>query len=348
MKGKKFYAILFTLIIVGIGSVQLYRQQQEAKALEFQGYEISKIEERVDTLYNEEKTDIAQEIESEELTDLGEVFDGLKRQKYSGRNKQRINQMELDYLMANDMIDLQNKVRQLFENQDVLKDHVKLRDLEQAEEEVTAYEIMPVYFERNSTLLKDGKEQLDTIEAVRSLLESFFDADEALLFDANREDEEEVLALIREIKNDKIRKELLAQAEAIDVALTVAEEEEALQRELEEQQALLEAEALAETEEALEESIEETWTPPVETWQPSQNSGGQGTGNTRPTQPTQPTQPIQPVQPIQPEPEPESESESEPKPKPNPEPEPEPEPDPETEIELESEPEEPVSGDGDN
>ena len=70
MKGKKFYAILIGLIVIGIGSVQLYRQQQEEKALEFEGYEISKIEKRIDALYNEDKTDIEEDISTEELEDL--------------------------------------------------------------------------------------------------------------------------------------------------------------------------------------------------------------------------------------------------------------------------------------
>ena len=48
MKGKQFYFLLISLILVGVGSVFLYRQREEQRVLEFEGYEISTIESRVD------------------------------------------------------------------------------------------------------------------------------------------------------------------------------------------------------------------------------------------------------------------------------------------------------------
>lgn len=52
MKGKQFYFLLISLILVGVGSVFLYRQREEQRVLEFEGYEITAIESRIESLYN--------------------------------------------------------------------------------------------------------------------------------------------------------------------------------------------------------------------------------------------------------------------------------------------------------
>lgn len=322
MKGKKFYAILIGLIVIGIGSVQLYRQQQEEKALEFEGYEISKIEKRIDALYNEDKTDIEEDISTEELEDLEAVFEGLTTQKYSGRNKERIENMQRDYRMANDMLMTQKEVDKLFENRRIVKDHISLTDVTRVEEEVATYDDKIVYYERNISYLEDAKEQIEAIEVAKETLESFFDNSNELYETVDREDEEEALTLIGKIKNNKVRQELLVRAERLSLALTANEEALALQEELEAQQAL--EEELAQIEEAENQAAtEETWIPPVETWTPPVNSGtqesGSGNGNTGGTGGSRPT------------------------PQPDPEPELDPEPEPDLEPEPELEPEEGIS-----
>lgn len=63
MRGKKFYIALFGVFVAGIVSVIIYKQQQEMRALDFEGYEISSIQSKVDALYNDDKTDIQKDIE---------------------------------------------------------------------------------------------------------------------------------------------------------------------------------------------------------------------------------------------------------------------------------------------
>ena len=79
MKGKQFYFLLIGLILVGVGSVFLYRQREEQRVLEFEGYEISAIESRVEALYNEERTDIAQGISDDELEEIDKQIDEARK-----------------------------------------------------------------------------------------------------------------------------------------------------------------------------------------------------------------------------------------------------------------------------
>ena len=62
MKRRSYYILIVGLLIVGILTVNFYQRKQEERMLAFEGYEISTIEERIEALYNEEKTDIIEGI----------------------------------------------------------------------------------------------------------------------------------------------------------------------------------------------------------------------------------------------------------------------------------------------
>lgn len=105
MKGKKFYIALVGLIIIGIGSIVIYRQQQGTRALEFEGYEITSIKSRVDALFNNEKTDIQKNI-SVELVNLEQIFLELKEKDLSNRTKSEIKDIEDEFLAEKEMHEL--------------------------------------------------------------------------------------------------------------------------------------------------------------------------------------------------------------------------------------------------
>ena len=94
MKRKNYYSLLISLIIIGIGSYNFYQQKQEERLLEFEGYEISLIEERVGALYNEEETDIAEDISEDELEELDQLFLDLKEKDLHKENRRRISNMK--------------------------------------------------------------------------------------------------------------------------------------------------------------------------------------------------------------------------------------------------------------
>jgi len=72
MRENKFYIALFGVFVAGIVSVIIYKQQ-EMRALDFEGYEISSIKSRVDSLYNNDKPDIQRDIE-DTLIELEQIF----------------------------------------------------------------------------------------------------------------------------------------------------------------------------------------------------------------------------------------------------------------------------------
>lgn len=348
MKGKKFYVILAGLLVIGIASVFLYREQQEARVLEFEGYGISEIEERVTGLYNEEKTDISENISTEELKNIEGLFVELKDQTFSGRNEQRLKEAELDFLTASDMKETEEKINKLFVDDDIIEADISTNDVEQLEQEIETYEMKTIYYERNVKFLEDASIQISDINTATEFIEALFDND-LVREDISREDEEEALELIEPIRNTEIKEELSARVEVVSLALTEMEEALALQEEIERLEAEEEAEEeLLDEDEMLEEEEVEYTAPPNDwnsgsstsgssssganqssgNWNSGSNSGG-NTGNNW-TPPSQST----------PDPEPEPET--------NPEPEETPEDEEELEEEEQLEPEQPVEEEGEN
>ena len=313
MKRKNYYSLLISLIIIGIGSYNFYQQKQEERLLEFEGYEITTIEERVEALYNEEKTDIVENITEDELEELDQFFLDLKEKDLHKENKHRISNMEVDFLMAREMNTIQEDIRALFDNKIVVSS-AELTDIGRLKREIEAYSIRPDYYERNTELLEDGKQQLTDIREAEELVESLLDEEGNLKEGVTQEDIDGALKIIEEIKNEEIRNAL---ASSLDGEIIPVEEED--------EEEVEEIEEVEETPE--EEEPESTPTrpsrptqpqPEPEPSRPDPRPGVEPQVPTpdpeQPTEPEAPEQPEEPLEPAEPELEPEPEEPLEPEP----------------------------------
>ena len=302
MKGKQFYFLLISLILVGVGSVFLYRQREEQRVLEFEGYEIAAIESRIESLYNEEKTDISQNISEEELEEISIIFEELDEKKLSRRSRDRIKGMEADFLTAVFMMDTEKNVKEIFVETNIVMKDLKEEEIDTLEADVLTFDNMPLFIDRNIELLAYARQQVVTINRATEFVEGLFDEDRNVLESATREDEEEALNLIEPILNEEVKEELTLQVDQVNLVLTQREEQLALEEALRQQQ---EAQEMQESEETnnIEESNEpeepqytnppaqptppaQSWTPPSQSWTPPNNSGadedisGSGNGQT--------------------------------------------------------------------
>lgn len=296
MKGKQFYFLLISLILVGVGSVFLYRQREEQRVLEFEGYEITAIESRIESLYNEEKTDISQNISEEELEEISIIFEELDEKKLSRRSRDRIKDMEADFLTVESMMDTERNVKEIFNEANIVTKDLKEEEIDTLEADVLTFNNMPLFIDRNIELLAYARQQVVTINRATEFVEGLFDEDRNVLESATREDEEEALNLIEPILNEEVKEELTLQVDQVNLVLTQREEQLALEEALRQQQ---EAQELQESEETndIEESNEpeepqytnppaQSWTPPSQSWRPPNNSGadedisGSGNGQT--------------------------------------------------------------------
>lgn len=302
MKGKQFYFLLISLILVGVGSVFLYRQREEQRVLEFEGYEITAIESRIESLYNEEKTDISQNVSEEELEEISIIFEELDEKKLSRRSRDRIKGMEADFLTAVFMMDTEKNVKDIFVETNIVMKDLKEEEIDTLEADILTFDNMPLFIDRNIELLAYARQQVVAINRATEFVEGLFDEDRNVLESATREDEEEALNLIEPILNEEVKEELTLQVDQVNLVLTQREEQLVLEEALRQQQ---EAQEMQESEETnnIEESNEpeepqytnppaqptppaQSWTPPSQSWTPPNNSGadedisGSGNGQT--------------------------------------------------------------------
>lgn len=221
MKGKKFYFILAGILLVGLSTIYFFRQQREKQFLEFEAYEIASVEAQVDDLYNEDKTDILEDISTEELENIDKLLNDLKVKEYSEKNEQRLDTVESEFLTAKEMNTLQIDINELFVKNGIIEKNISLNKVESLEDQVTEFQEKTVYYDRNIVTLSDAEEQIKDIEVARSYIENLFEED-FLRSDVTREDEEEALKLIEKIKNEEVREELFVRAETVSLALTEA------------------------------------------------------------------------------------------------------------------------------
>src|SRR5699024_5543913 len=297
---KKFYVLLVGIILIGVSTIYFFRQQQKDKLLEFEAYEIESVEEKVNDLYNEKKTDISEKLSAEQLDAVEDLIHELKTKEYSRKNKERLEIREMNFLTAKLMNSYQLDINDLFVEEGIVKEDITLGKVENLEEGITRFQEKDIYYVRNSAKLDDAKEQVEDIKVARDFIESLFEG-EFVRTDVTRENEEEALKLIEKVKNKEVRAELLEQAEILSLALTEAEEalalEEALAEEAAQQQDLEDAEEPYDSTEDTDWNSNNSgswnnwgnagnsWTPPPsspqETEQPSSQDGT--TGNSEET-----------------------------------------------------------------
>lgn len=226
MKGKKFYIALVGLIIIGIGSIVIYRQQQETRALEFEGYEITSIESRVAALFNNEKTDIQKNI-SVELVNLEQTFLELNEKDLSNRTKSEIKDIEDEFLDAKEMYELQGDISDIFVEKDILRKDVTADDIKELQSSLEIFEDRTVYYNRNNDLLTDARVQIETIEEATELVEQLL-IEGSPKEDIDEEKLKKLEELVNQIKDEAIKDRLLERIENVRLVLKEAEEELAL------------------------------------------------------------------------------------------------------------------------
>lgn len=223
MKGKKFYLILVGLVLVGIGSLFVYKQQQEARVLEFEGYEIASIESRVEALYNEDKTDIQENI-SNELMNLEQVFSELSEKDLSYRNEHRIEELRGNFLKAKTMYELQEEILNLFEKKNIVRKNNSKQVIKELETSLNAFKENEEYFKRNSNYLTDVKIQVETMEEAIKFVASLT-KDGIPREDLELEDLEKAEELIEQLKDKDLQETLSEQIKEIRFVLSGLEEE---------------------------------------------------------------------------------------------------------------------------
>ena len=222
MKRRSYYILLIGLIIIGIVTINFYQRKQEERMLAFEGYEISTIADRVNALYNEEKTDIADDLTDEEFEDLEIILEDLSTKDLTNSSEKDIQSMHVEFLEARDMYTIQNDIENLFEQKIIIRT-VNLDKVSKLENKLEAYTTRTVYYDRNKKLVEEANEQLTIIKEARNFVENLHDDEGNFLEGVTQEDIAKALEIIEDIKNKEIRNDLAA---SLDGEIIEAEEDD--------------------------------------------------------------------------------------------------------------------------
>lgn len=207
------------------------------------------------------------------------------------------------------MYNIELAISDIFEeDNENVKLNIKKDKLTKLEDNLASYKEMAGFYKRNLTRLEVAFEQLNDIEIAQGSIEELFDGED-LHEDVTPEDLEKTIKLINKIKNQELKKSLLAKIDGVKVALLDEDDDEVDEEE--------EVEVVRESEPEPEQEPE-----------PERNSEREP----EPTRPPTPSRPTNPAPPVREEPVPEPIPT---RPEPEPEPDPTPEPPKRTDVKTE-------------
>ena len=234
---KKFKSTLLIigLLLIGIGSFFIYNHQQKDRFLKFEGYEVSLIEEKVDKLYNKDRTDLADNLTLDGINEVEQSILDVKDKKISEKNQTIFEDVIAHFGTVQLMFDLELSIDEVFEeDSEIVKIEINDENITKLEEELEGFQEMSKYYIRNTNRLVSASEQVEAINLVQERLDELFE-DGELREDITDEELEEVRELINTVKNSELKDSLLARLEGVEVASAEEEELENTDNELDEQ-----------------------------------------------------------------------------------------------------------------
>lgn len=225
MKYKKLTLFLFCLLLAavfaGCGSEKDDSEEQAKEDAE----RIASIKEKAEALYNEDKNDLAEGLTMEQINEVVELIMAEIDKEFSPENE---SELLLTYDLtdrAKSMFELDNAIHSIFEKDDILAKDVTLDTIEDLKESLEIYRALNEYYERLTEKIEVAFAQAEHVELVMSYFESFIQ-DGEIIADVTEQDVEEAEELLKEIKNNEIRKELTDHLYRLVAAVETIEETE--------------------------------------------------------------------------------------------------------------------------
>ena len=235
VKKSKLTLLIIGLLLIGIGSFFIYNHQQKDRFLKFEGYEVSLIEEKVDKLYNKDRTDLADNLTLDGINEVEQSILDVKDKKISEKNQTIFEDVIADFGTVQLMFDLELSIDEVFEeDSEIVKIEINDENITKLEEELEGFQEMSKYYIRNTNRLVSASEQVEAINLVQERLDELFE-DGELREDITDEELEEVRELINTVKNSELKDSLLARLEGVEVASAEEEDLENTDNELDEQ-----------------------------------------------------------------------------------------------------------------
>lgn len=298
MKNNLFQKTIIYCMVVGMMIIITACNKDEKDAERLQV-----LDEQVTSLYNSERTDLADDFNEETIEEIEEQIDKEQKESLDEKNSKHYAAIVADYEQAKELVDFEQEINR-FTHQNGEFEEAEFWALK---DELVAFESFELFQERHAKNLKNIEKAYKVAKhnkKTEKALARLFTKDNEVIDDITQEAYNKVEKLVSKVKNKDTKKRfetLLKKVHDKLMEILLAEEaerlaEEARQAELEEEERLAAEkaeEALAEEEmQERQTEIDQGSTPnrtPSNDWRPAAPSTPSYTAPTRPSSPSKPS-----------------------------------------------------------
>lgn len=213
-----FLIVSLTLIITGCSN----KNNEDAKRLVH-------IDTQVNNLYNEEKTDLAENISQDQLNNVNNLLENEKGSNFNEANNVKMNSILENHALVVDMYELNERITTMFDNE-ILDISVSKNDIENSKLDLEKLKNkdIAVFIERQSTLLSQAMKQFEIIENARILVNNLFTDNGEVIGGVSEIKKEDAKKIVLKVENEEVKKELLNKLKKVDEEIELAIEKSRL------------------------------------------------------------------------------------------------------------------------
>lgn len=217
MKINVRYKILATLLVLGLLLIITGCGNKDEADRE----QLDEIATKVATLFNEDKTDLARDFDSNVFDNIEQLLEAETNKELNEENEQYLQRITADYELALKMIAFENSVLDLVEQEG----DIDAKLLATLQEETEVFALQSVFYERLIADLVIIEERLErqvaerkAIDKAKKAVAKLFNGDD-VKNDVTKEAYETASKIVEKINDEKLQKEFTAQLKKVDAKL---------------------------------------------------------------------------------------------------------------------------------
>lgn len=222
-KSLKLFTLVFVIALITIATTGCGSKAKNEEAAK----EISSIENKVDNLFNEDKTDLQKDIKDKKLEEIKADIKGIKEKDLNEKNKKSLKSLEKSYDKAKSMIDFQKDVMALFKK-DIVKEE-KMKDVDKLSELLKDFKKEKSFYDRLNKKLDNAEQQIADIQSAKKYVNSLF-KNNKVKSNVTIEKKQKAEKLIKEIKDKKQKKLLEGKLEKVNEFIAAKSKKEDKQK----------------------------------------------------------------------------------------------------------------------
>lgn len=215
IKKSTYFVLLFAFVLGACGR----KDQADAERL-------SELNAQVESLYNDEMNDLAEDLSTEDFEAVEEGIDAEAEEEFSEENEESYAEIVEDFQQALTLYELERAIQELFIDE-LVREELDSKELDELSSRLSVIdeEEWTNYLSRQNEALSEAEAQFEQLELAKELVADLYGEDDQVSEEATREDEERAQVAVVEVKHETVRMNLDERLAKVDQVLTEREAE---------------------------------------------------------------------------------------------------------------------------